>query len=403
MHTLVARQPIFKAKGSVYAYELLFRSGAENVFPDVDGDQATSAVISDSFFSIGIDALTGGKKAFINFTREILLKEYALLLPRESVVVEILEDVTPDEEVLKAVRRLKGKGYTIALDDYGGSEHQDPFVELADVIKVDFLLTTAEQREGLVRRLKPLAKKLLAEKVETHEEFNSAKQMGYSLFQGFFFCKPSVVNRQRIPESKVSKMRLLQAVNEPTLDYGKVEEAIKHDVSFSYKLLQYINSAFFCLRHEVENLQQAMVIMGEKNLRKWASLMAFASLGTDKPPELLVTAVVRGRFCEELASQVGMRDRTADCFLMGMFSTIDALLDMPMDKALESVPLASDIRAALLGRDGVSGKVLDVALTYEKGDWHHFEDLREELELEEEAIPKIHLDAVKMAEQVLQI
>jgi c-di-GMP-related signal transduction protein len=403
MHTFVGRQPVFDLKMNIFGYELLFRTGLDNYFPQVDGDEATSNVISDSYFNIGINTITQGSRAFINFTRNTLLDDYAMLLPKENLVVEILEDVEPDAEVIQAVKRLKQNGYTIALDDIEKLDEENPLVELADIIKVDFMRTTQEEQQALADSLKKRKIRLLAEKVETHEEFEEAKKMGYTLFQGYFFCKPSIIQKKRIPEMKLNRLRLLEAVNQPELDFEKVEALAKQDVSFSYKLLKYINSAYFGLRQEATNIRQALVLMGQKNLRKWVSLMIYTFLGENKPPELLVTAIVRGRFCELMAEPFGIKERESDLFLMGMFSTIDAILDMPMDKLLDDIPLAVDIKAALLSEPSQMLYILEAAIAYEEGNWELFESLKDMVKFDEEVIPKMHLEAMKMAKEVLHL
>jgi len=350
--TFVGRQAIFDETLKIYAYELLFRSGLDNVFMDIDGDAATSSVINDSFFNLGLNSLTGDKRVSINFTRNLLLGNYAQILPKDKLVVEILENVEPAPDVLKAVKELKQKGYTLALDDYTGEDLKNPFLEWVDIIKVDFVAVSPQMRSFLVKRFKPRNVILLAEKVETREDFQTALDMGYSLFQGYFFCKPTVVAKTHIPESKVSKFQLLSEINKFDLDFKRIEKIIKNDVALSYKLLRYINSAWFGLKQEVTNIGQTITLLGQKNIKKWISLVAIATLGYDKPPELLITAVIRGRFCELLAPIFKMADRQEDFFIMGMFSTIDALLDIPMDKALEDINLPSDITAALTGRPG---------------------------------------------------
>ncbi|MBU0754999.1 MAG: HDOD domain-containing protein, partial [Planctomycetes bacterium] len=243
----------------------------------------------------------------------------------------------------------------------------------------------------------------LAEKVETREEYQTAKEVGFTLFQGFFFCKPTIITGKRIPDSKLSQMHLLREAHQEDLDLDKIEKILKSEVSMSYKLLRFINSARFGLRHEVKSIRQSLCLLGQNTLRKWISLAALTTLGFDKPPELLVTALVRARFCELLSRLFKLEDRADELFLMGMFSTIDALLDMPMERIVKEIGLAPDLQAALLGQTCPLTSILNVAIGYEAGKWELFEESKKGHDLNEEAIPSLHLEAVKMAEELLEI
>jgi len=293
MHCIVARQPIFDRANSLFAYELLFRSGLDNAFPpNTDGNAATISVLTDTYFSLGIETITDGNMAFINFTSKLLKNNIVELFPKDSLVVEILEDVIPDDEVISSLERIKGLGYRVALDDYTGSDLHDCIFKYADIIKIDFQATTRKAQEEFIEKFKPYGVKMLAEKVETDDDLRAAMDMGYNLFQGFYFCQPKLIKRERIPEYRLSKIELLKAVSIEPLDYSKIELIIKHDIDLSYKLLRYINSAFFGLRHKATDIKQALVILGGKQLKKWASLMAISCLGHNKPPELLLISVI---------------------------------------------------------------------------------------------------------------
>ncbi|MHC4942315.1 MAG: EAL and HDOD domain-containing protein [Planctomycetota bacterium] len=402
MHTFVGRQPIFDQRLNIYGYELLFRAGLENVFPNIDGNVATSTVIANSFFDMGLDRLTGGRRVFINFTKNLLLDGTALLLPQESLIIEILEDVAPDAKLFNAIRVLKKNGYTVALDDFTRKHLKNPLIGLADIIKVDFMATTEEDQTLIAQQLLKKNCRLLAEKVETQEEFTRAESLGYTLFQGYFYCKPMVVKKAAIPESKMSRIRLLEAVNRSPMDLPKLEEIIRNDLAFSYKLLRYINSAYFGLRQEVSNIKQALVLLGQNKLRKWASLIICAFLGENKPSELLVTSIVRGRFCELMAEHSGMKDRSNEMFLMGMFSIIDALLDMPMDKVLQEIALADDLKDALLGEPNPLRDIFDVAVCYEQGNWEQLASLSKNLKFDQARLPEFHQESANLAQEILQ-
>ncbi len=286
MDIFVARQPIFNQHREVYAYELLFRSGFENAFGNVNGDQASSKVMTNSFLGIGLDTLTGGKRAFVNFTRDLLVQEIALLFPSEQLVVEILENVEPDEEVLDSCKSLKQAGYSLALDDFCFESKYEPLVKLADLIKVDFLLTTSDERCEKTPQLTDQGITLLAEKVETQEVFEEALQLGYTYFQGYFFSKPVVVSQRGIPGFKVPYIQILQSIRRPEIDFAELERIIKSDLSLTHQLLRYINRFGFGFVREIESVRHALTLLGHDNLRKLVSLVVLSSVVEDKPQEL---------------------------------------------------------------------------------------------------------------------
>lgn len=394
MDIFLARQPIFDWKQDVFAYELLYRSSTENVYTGVNGDQASSEVISNSFLLFGLENLTGGKKAFINFTRKLLEDEVATLLPKESVVVEILENVEPDEQLLSACLQLKKLGFLLALDDFSYDPRFDPFIDLVDFIKVDFLQTNPAEREALIHRTTQKKIKFLAEKIETMNDFHHALKLGYSYFQGFFFSKPNIVSGKDITSFKHTYLQLLQEISKADMDFDQVEEIIKRDVALSYKLLRFINSAAFSFRREIGSIKQALVLLGQKEILKWVSLITLKSICKNKPDELVIFAVIRGRFCELIASRIGLKSRSSDFFLMGIFSLIDAFLDQPLANILIQLPIARDIKEALLGKEGIIRDVYEMATSYEKGDWEKTVRLGKKFNLKEKEIVDIYRNSL---------
>jgi len=398
----MVRQPVFDPDMKVFAYEIFFRSGVERFIHDHRGDEATSSLITNSFFNTGINNIAGNNRVFINFSRKILLARYAYVLPKEKLIVEINDNIGLDHNLIDSIKGLKNEGYTIALARFDLKTLNDPLIDLADIVKLDFQSASPIKQQFIARRLMPRGVKLVAYNVRSYDDYHAAKEKGYSFFQGNFFCKPTVLEGASIPESKLSKLRLLHEVSQADLDFQKATDIIKYDVALSYKLLRYINSAYFGLQHEVTNIKQALLILGQKNLRKWASLMAVATLGDDKPSELLVTALVRARFCELLTENLNLEQRGDDLFLMGMLSMIDALLDISMEDALEEVSLAADLKEALLGHPGQLRSILDLVMSYESGDWDGFEENCLELEIEADTIPEMHQEAINMAEVILR-
>ena len=397
----IARQPILDAKQRIFAYELLFRSGLDNYFGEVDADEATSRVIADSFLLFGIETMTGGAKAFINFTREILVREYATVLPPEYTVIEILENVEPDEEVIAACRGLKNKGYLLALDDFVYHPRLEPLTELADIIKVDFIISGEEERRKIADTFLPRGIKLLAEKVETMEEFTKAVGWGYSYFQGYFFSKPTIISKQDVPGFKLNLLRILQEANAPEMDFDRLAEMIKQEVSVSYKLLRYVNSVAFGLTQKISSIKRALGMLGENGTRKLVSLVTLADMGQDKAAELLVSSLARAKFCEKTAERTGLAHRSAELFLMGLFSQLDAIMGQPLQEILAELALAEDIKEALLGKKGKLRYILLLVVSFEKGAWKAMTKLAAAVGVKESDLPEIYFEAVKWPREIL--
>ncbi|MCX8043341.1 MAG: HDOD domain-containing protein [Desulfobacterota bacterium] len=319
------------------------------------------------------------------------------MVPKNAIAVEILETVEPDAEVIKACRELKAAGYQMVLDDFVFHERYRPFVELADIIKVDFMATDAAQRKELLKECKALPVQFLAEKVETQETFEEAFEAGYSLFQGYFFSKPKIVTGRDIPGSKINYLRVLHEVNRPDAEFERIEEIIKRDVSLSYKLLRFINSAFFQFSVKVESIKHALILLGLKEIKKWVSVVALSSMGFDKPQELLTLSLIRARFCELLAAQVGLEKRAADLFMTGLFSLIDALIDRPMHVVLSDLPIAEDVKQALLGKDNPLRDVFGLVVAYERAEWNRASIYARKLRANEKDLPTLFLDSVNWA------
>lgn len=403
MEHFIARQPIFDTKGRVYAYELLFRSGLHNYFDCDDADLAAASVIANSNLLFNLDEMTGGTKAFINCTHNVLTKDLMTTLPRQQAVVEVLEDVEPDEQIIAACQRLKSLGYTLALDDFVYHENFEPLLELADIIKVDFLLSDIDEQERLARTMIPRGIKMLAEKVETHEVYEHAKKMGYQLFQGYFFAKPVIISRKDIPTNKVQFLRILKEIHAEEVDFKKLAATIQSEVSLSYKLLKLINSAAFALRNKVTSILQALSLLGLREIRSWVSLLSIASMADDKPAELVVASLIRAKLCEQLAQPCKMGDRQSDMFLMGLFSLLDVIMSRPIDEILQEITVEDDVVAALTGEPGILRSVLDLVIATEKGNWDEVTSLAAELQIEEQFLSEAYLDAVKWAQGIYNI
>lgn len=364
----VARQPIFDRDEAVVGYELLYRNGPENFFPpSADPDGASCALIDSCLHVHDLEALVGNSTPFINVTENLLCGEALEILPR-GTVFEIMKATPASPEVLSACRRMHAAGYVIALDDFTGEAIREPLVEVADILKVNFLLVRdSAARIAIAERYGRLGKALLADKLETREDAQSGKDAGYTLSQGFFYREPQIVVRRDIPRFKQNYLLFLQELRKPDLDMQKIGRLIESEVSLSVRLLKYMNSCAFGLQREVTSIGQALVYLGEGPLRRWGSLVAIAGLGDDRPRELVVTTLIRARFCELLGDQAGMPP--GQPFMVGLVSSLDALLGRPHEEVLAEIGVGEEILHAIEGDESNLGRLLAAVSAYERGDW----------------------------------
>ena len=399
----VGRQPIFDKRLDVFGYEVLFRSGRQNFFACGDGDQATRETINTSLNILGLNELVGGKKLFFNITRRLLVDDFYTVLPERVAVVELLETVEPDQEVVAACKRLRRNGYKLALDDFVFDARYRPLLEIADMVKIDFLASDHDACRAVIEAHQRPGLAFLAEKIETHEQFEEAITLGYGLFQGYFFCKPKVLEGRDIPGEKQRYLLLLQEVNAGDLDFDRLERVVKSDASISVKLLRYLNSAGVGLRQKITSIKQALVLLGERPLRKWVSLLAMTGLSGDKPAELVRTSLVRGEFCELMCADLNLKGRELDLFMLGLLSAIDALLDYPIEDVLAQLPVANDVKATLSGDSTNLAKVKMMALACERADWGTACMLGKVLGVDRNRIAEAYGQSVRWADEVMRI
>jgi c-di-GMP-related signal transduction protein len=400
----VARQPIFDTDQKIFGYELLFRSGLENFFDQkLDIDFASSKTLLDTLLLFGIDELIKGKKMFLNFSRKVLLSEVALALPKEKLVIELLETIEPDPEVVEVCQKFKNNGYVLALDDFQYVPEYRPLIDLADIIKIDFLLTKGNDRRTVIQKSGEQRIQYLAEKIENNDEFKEAVRIGYSYFQGFFFCKPVILSGKDVPSYKLNLLQVLKELNQPYMEVKRIESIIMRDVSLTYKLLRFINSAAFGILREIRSIRHALNLLGLVELKKWMSLIVLSQIGSDTPEELVVNSIIRAKFCEMIAEQSSFRQRKDDLFLMGLFSFIDTFLNRPMSEVLSELPIAADIKSALLGDQNSLRTVLDLIIMYEQGNWEVVARITRELNLDDSQILPTYLTSIKWANDFSQV
>jgi c-di-GMP-related signal transduction protein len=393
----VARQPILTQDEKVFGYELLFRDGVESYFCAKDPEAASRSTLDTSLL-MGLDVLCDGRRAFINCTREMLLKDYITLLPSSHAVVEILESVEPDELVMAACQRLKEAGYMIALDDFTADDPRMPLTDFADILKIDMRNTTPEQRAALVKRHGPWRCRMLAEKVETREEFLQAKKAGFLYFQGYFFRRPETLKAHEIAGNRLNYVRMLQVVSKPELEPREIENAIKSEASLCYRLLRYMNSAAFGFANEIHSVRHALSILGEREVRRWVRLVVTLAAGQNRSSELVSSALVRARFCELLSPKVQHGD--SDLFLLGLLSLMDSILEISMNDVLESVPIDQETKDVLLGRGTRLRPLYQLMLAQESGDWQAASEFAKTLNLRESEVAEHYWQAMHWARQV---
>jgi EAL and modified HD-GYP domain-containing signal transduction protein len=362
----VGRQPIFDRNRRLFGYELLYRASPANEAGTFEASMATSSVMVGALIDFDIQRILGPHLGFVNMSREFLLGDLALAVPPERLVVEVLEDVELDGEVLAALTKLSSLGYLIALDDYVCAAHQEALLPLADIVKIDIAVTGIDAIPGIQRDLAPWGVDLLAEKVETHEEFRRLHELGFQYFQGYFLARPEVVPGTRINSEVTAATQLVARMGEPGASFDELAELIARDVGLSYKLLKVLNSSFYGLT-TVSSTRQGLVMLGVDQISRWILLIAMSSAG-DKPAELTKMGLLRGRMAENLAAHVpGVDGRSA--FTVGMFSVLDAILGQPMEEVVTAVALNEEVSRALLHREGPLGRLLATVEHHERGDW----------------------------------
>ncbi len=392
---IIARQPIFDKAFKLSSYELLFRSLNASKHSD---DQMTAQVIVSALMDIGLEKLSGGYKININVSESFLLNDLEIIhaLPPEIVGIEILETVTVNDATIRACKTLKEKGFTLLLDDVVYAPHLNPLIDLADIIKVDLPRVSNLAEE--VRKLRKFPAKLLAEKVETHEQFEQIKALNFDYAQGYFFSKPEILEGRKLPDSKMAILLALQKVLTAE-NISEIQHVIKQDISLSYRLVKYINSASFGFRQPVESMEQALALLGLNNIRRWLSILALATLGNQKSPELIKNGLIRAAFLESIAKTCRRRD-SSNAFLLGMFSILDALLDMDMTQALHDLHLPTGVRDGLLDLNSAMGKNLAMCIALERAEWENVEDwLAQQKHLDFTSLNQHYIDAIIWADQ----
>ncbi len=391
---IIGRQQILDHELKTYAYELLFRGPDFNIADPASGTKATNQIITDTLLEVGLNNIVGTHKAFINFTTQNILEKTPLHLPKDRIVIEILEDIHIDSQIIAAAREFSNNGYMIALDDFVFSKKWRPLIEVANIIKIDVMAMSMSEVKALITKLKPFDVKFLAEKVETYEEFLKLQDLGCHFFQGYFFSKPNIVEGKRIGINQLAAIKLLTTINKAEVDFKEIITIISQDVGLSYKLLHYINASFFGLPREIQSIQHAITCLGLKEVRRWTSIVTLASL-SDKPTVIIENSLICARMCEQMAILLG--ENPEQFFMIGLLYHIDSLLDMTLSDALKQLPLEATIVNALLYKQGIAGSTLKCVTQFEQ--WQTFSSYCNKISKQQ--MGAIYLEAINWTEDVM--
>lgn len=398
MNVFLARQPILDKSNKIYGYELLFRDSSENSYNEKDGDKATLEVVRNSYLNIGMDKVVGESKAFINFTENLLKTDVFSSMSPKKVIVEILETVEPNKEIIEACKKIKEMGYEIALDDFAYDKKYKEMVELADIIKVDFIATRGVKRKQIIDSIKNNHIRFVAEKVETIEDFNEAVSYGYTYFQGYYFSKPVIIQGKKIPENKKIYIELLKEVNSKRFSIEIIENLIKKDVYLSFQLLKTLNSAKYCFKDNITSIKQALILLGEDEIKKWIYFITVKSIGNKESKVIVNESIVRAKFTEEIFEEAGHPHKSLNAYLIGLLSMIDVILERPLCEILEEILVPKAVKNALLHVEiNEYSKVLDLIVCYEKAKWNEVNSLVNQLNINNVDLGKAYLSALNWA------
>lgn len=397
-----ARQPILDIDKRIFGYELLFRISSDNIFPDVDEEAATSKMIEGLQLDLGLDKISSGKWAFINFTEQSILNAYPNMLPKEKVVVEVLETVQPSPVVYKQLQTLAIEGYVIALDDFIHSEAWEPYYKFTQIIKVDCKFISQSELDDIleVKNRFPHIK-LLAEKIENYKEFVRYEKLGFELFQGYFFAKPEVIKSVSLSSSQSVLSGLLSEVTKKVPNFAQITKLFEIDVALSFKLLRYTQSPIFKRRKSIDSIKQAVVLLGHTELERFVMLLFAATLGEGKPTALIKLSIHRAKFCEQFAERAKFNKEVSSAFLVGMLSLIDAMLDAELEELVSAMPLSDNIKEALILHQGLLSEFIALCQNCETGNWEAMEAACEKYNITFEELLTIHQDAELWSEERL--
>lgn len=370
MFAYVARQPIYTAARELYAYEILFRDGKSNGFPDISPDEATSRILTSTHLSLGLEEVTGEHYAFINFHQDTLMHRFPTSLDPSRTIIEVVETVEVTPQLIQACKHLRGLGYQIALDDYDTSERWTPFLPFTSIIKFDIRETPHEKIAQLVPELKAQGIRLVAEKVETYAEFEQFRSMGFDYFQGYFLARPELIKHRKLNSNQLTMIQLLTESAAVHMSLERINNIIERDPSLTFQLLRFINNPLVNKRNNITSLRHALNYMGELEIKKFVALLALANISQDSPDDLMNMSLVRAKFCEQLCESDDRSDIDNNAgFLLGLLSLLDAMMEQPMEELVSKIPLNEAVQQALCKKPGWLRHCLQLAEYFEQGHW----------------------------------
>jgi EAL and modified HD-GYP domain-containing signal transduction protein len=400
MDIFVARQPIFDRSNIVVGYELLYRNGSENFYSNTDGNKATLNVIANSFYNFGIKNITNNKRAFINFTEELIKKEVATILPSNSMVIEILEDIEPTDEVMLACKKLKEKGFTLALDDFIFHKKYTNLIELADIIKIDFILTKGEDRKKILELSSINNKiKFLAEKVENEEDYLTAFKLGYTYFQGYYLSEPVTLSRKCIPINKHIAWKIIKIINKEDFSYNELETLMMH-LGISYKILKLINSSLYYLKNKVSSIRNAITYIGKQELAKWLYIILLNDLKVNTQNELIKISLLRANLCEFICDMSIYKAQKFSAYMTGLFPMADVILNCPIKVIINDLCMVDEIKDGLLEEKTPLNSILKLVICYEKGQWDEVIYYADKIKIDPSKISKVYVESLKWADNI---
>jgi EAL and modified HD-GYP domain-containing signal transduction protein len=391
---LLARQPIYDRSKKTVGYELLFRSECDTPISEFDGNLATSRVLLNLFTESDIASITNNRPAFVNFTAELI--HNPPLFDPKTVVIEVLENISITNEIVSSLVKLKKKGFTLALDDFVMDARYKKILPLVDIVKLELPAMNEEELSNTINELKQHDVKLLAEKIETPEDFNRCYELGCDLFQGYFLSKPELVKGRKIPAGKMAVIDLISQIQSPEIDMNGLTAVISRDPALSFKLLKLINSAAFKRSNTIESIHKAVTLLGINKIKSWASLLALSKLD-DKPEALHYQALVRALMCERLSENIAP-ENSEQFYTVGLLSSLDAFFDQSLDDIITHISLAEEIKEALICQKGHAGFALKTTRAFEQAQWQKL-DWTElaKFELNAKQINDIYFESCRMA------
>jgi c-di-GMP-related signal transduction protein len=400
MNVYIGRQPIFSRNNAIYGYELLFRQSNENRFIEMDDDIATAELIYNSFLVFGIDSITDGTMAFINFSKSLVESDFIELLPKKRIVVEILERGKATQATLDACKKFRNMGYVLAVDDFILDEDNIPLLDLVDIVKVEFPSVSRANQAALIRKHRRSVKQFLAEKIETREEYQSAVRLGYDLFQGYFFSKPAVLNSKDIGSINTNLIRIVEELNLPEPSYRKISDIIQMDLGLSYKLLRLVNSAYIAPRCEIKSIHQALNFLGTREMYQWISLMMIKEMQNPENTETVKQSLIRGKFMSLLRNETRRQATISEYFFTGIFSLMDVLLNKKIEDVLKGLPLPDNVKHALLGESNELREMLEYVISFEKNEWEKMKEQSFAAAVSAERFMSLYVESLKWAKNI---